>query len=137
MGVVFVIMAAEQRKFAQSKSRLSATEARGTVVDTVRNLMDASVSSDVPVVVEEPSIVDPVDYEAELISQKKALESEMYKDLLLFPNNDTSVSARRSRAGHFNTCMPPADGRHAFNLKLHDHIYLRWLKLVQCTIITI
>ena len=131
MGVVFVIMAAEQRKFAQSKSRLSATEARGTVVDTVRNLMDASVSSDVPVVVEEPSIVDPVDYEAELISQKKALESEMYKDLLLFPNNDTSVSAR-SRAGHFNTCMPPADGMHSQCSSFNSSV--AYLRITKCCI---
>jgi len=92
-------MAAEQRKFAQNKSRLSATEARGTAVDTVRNLMDTSASNEVSIVVEEPSIVDPVDYEAELISQKKALENEVYKDLLLFPNNDTSVSDIRKKGG--------------------------------------
>jgi len=92
-------MAAEQRKFAQNKSRLSATEARGTAIDTVRNLMDTSVSNDVSIVVEEPSIVDPVDYETELVSQKKALESEVYKDLLLFPNNDTSVSDIEKKGG--------------------------------------
>jgi len=85
-------MAAEQRKFAQSKSRLSAFEARGTVIDTMRGLLDASESSEVKMVVEEPTIVDPVDYETELITKKKILESEEYKDLLLFPHNDTSVS---------------------------------------------
>lgn len=85
-------MAAEQRRFAQNKSRLSASEARGTVIDTMRSLQDASESSEVKTVVEEPTIVDPVDYEIELTAKKKLLESEEYKDLLLFPNNDISVS---------------------------------------------
>ena len=85
-------MAGEHRKFAQSKSRLSASEARGTVIDTMRGLRDATDSPGVKMVVEEPTIVDPVDYEAELITKKKVLESEEYKDLLLFPHNDISVS---------------------------------------------
>ena len=85
-------MAGEHRKFAQSKSRLSASEARGTVIDTMRGLRDATDSPGVKMVVEEPTIVDPVDYEAELITKKKVLENEEYKDLLLFPHNDISVS---------------------------------------------
>lgn len=88
-------MALEQRRFAQNKSRLSASEARDTVIDTVRGLRDASDSSEVKMVAEEPVIVDPVDYEAELITKKKVLESEEFKDLLLFPHNDTSVSGTR------------------------------------------
>lgn len=95
-------MAAEQRKFAQSKSRLSASEARGTVIDTMRGLRDASESPEVKMVVEEPTIVDPVDYEAELITKKKVLESEEYKDLLLFPHNDISVSTTRKGCGNSN-----------------------------------
>lgn len=88
-------MAAEQqRKFAQSKSRLSASEARVTAIDTMRSLQDASESFEVKTVIEEPTIVDPVDYEVELVTKKKVLESEEYKDLLLFPHNDTSVSFR-------------------------------------------
>ena len=90
-------MAAEQRRFAQNKSRLSASEARGTVIDTMRVLRDVSESPEVKTVVEEPTIVDPVDYEVELISKKKVLESEEYKDLLLFPHNDISVSIHTLR----------------------------------------
>ena len=85
-------MAAEQRKFAQNKSRLSASEARVTVIDTMRVLRDASESPEIKTVVEEPTIVDPVDYEIELTSKKKVLENEEFKDLLLFPHNDISVS---------------------------------------------
>ena len=88
-------MAAEQRKFAQSKSRLSASEARGTVIGAMRVLRNVSESPEIKTVVEEPTIVDPVDYEVELISKKKVLESEEYKDLLLFPHNDISVSITR------------------------------------------
>ena len=90
-------MAAEQRKFAQSKSRLSASEARGTVIDTMRVLRDTSESPEIKTVVEEPTIVDPVDYEIELTSKKKILEDEKFKDLLLFPHNDISVSTTHLR----------------------------------------
>ena len=99
-------MAAEQRKFAQSKSRLSAYEARGTVIETMRGLQGASESPEVKMVAEEPTIVDPVDYEVELITKKKVLENEEYKDLLLFPHNDISVSATKTEGcGNLNIAL--------------------------------
>lgn len=37
-------------------------------------------------------IVDPLDYEGELISRRKDLEKEKFLNLLLFPQQDVSVS---------------------------------------------
>ena len=38
-------------------------------------------------------IVDPLDYEGELISRRKDLEKEKFLNLLLFPQQDVSVSS--------------------------------------------
>ena len=42
-------------------------------------------------------IVDPLDYEGELISRRKDLEKEQFLNLLLFPQQDVSVSLKPSQ----------------------------------------
>lgn len=38
-------------------------------------------------------VVDPLDYEGELVSRRKDLEKEKFLNLLLFPQQDVSVSS--------------------------------------------
>lgn len=52
-------------------------------------------------------VVDPIDYEGELTARKKDVEKEKYLPLLLFPQQDVTVSCRINgkRRGEL-TCFP-------------------------------
>uniref|UniRef100_I3KPQ5 Dedicator of cytokinesis 11 n=1 Tax=Oreochromis niloticus TaxID=8128 RepID=I3KPQ5_ORENI len=77
----------EVRKFTKRLSKPgTAAEVRQSVSEAVRTTVD---------LVEQPKIIEPLDYEAVVFQRKAQIHSDPYRDLLLCPVDDVSISRQR------------------------------------------
>ncbi|XP_056298511.1 dedicator of cytokinesis protein 11 isoform X2 [Pseudoliparis swirei] len=75
---------AEVRKFTKRLSKLgTAAEVRQSVSEAVKSSVD---------LVEQPKIIEPLDYEAVVFQRKAQIHSDPHRDLLLCPVDDVSES---------------------------------------------
>uniref|UniRef100_A0A672HTT0 Dedicator of cytokinesis 10 n=1 Tax=Salarias fasciatus TaxID=181472 RepID=A0A672HTT0_SALFA len=91
-------MAAEStRRFTKNLLKPgSAAEIRQTACNAVRHSA-VTVSSTTPGRIQEkPKLIDPLDYEAVISELGDELKEDPLRDLLLFPDNDFTVSERRT-----------------------------------------
>uniref|UniRef100_A0A7N6BF36 Dedicator of cytokinesis 11 n=1 Tax=Anabas testudineus TaxID=64144 RepID=A0A7N6BF36_ANATE len=77
----------EVRKFTKRLSKPgTAAEVRQSVSEAVRSTVD---------LVEQPKIIEPLDYEAVVFQRKAQIHSDPHRDLLLCPVDDVSISRQR------------------------------------------
>uniref|UniRef100_A0AAX7UFU9 Dedicator of cytokinesis 11 n=1 Tax=Astatotilapia calliptera TaxID=8154 RepID=A0AAX7UFU9_ASTCA len=77
----------EVRKFTKRLSKPgTAAEVRQSVSEAVRTTVD---------LVEQPKIIEPLDYEAVVFQRKAQIHSDPHRDLLLCPVDDVSISRQR------------------------------------------
>uniref|UniRef100_A0A3B3Z2W1 Dedicator of cytokinesis 11 n=1 Tax=Poecilia mexicana TaxID=48701 RepID=A0A3B3Z2W1_9TELE len=77
----------EVRKFTKRLSKPgTAAEVRQSVSEAVRSTVD---------LVEQPKIIEPLDYEAVVFQRKAQIHSDPHRDLLLCPADDVSISRQR------------------------------------------
>uniref|UniRef100_A0A673CDM6 Dedicator of cytokinesis 11 n=1 Tax=Sphaeramia orbicularis TaxID=375764 RepID=A0A673CDM6_9TELE len=77
----------EVRKFTKRLSKPgTAAEVRQSVSEAVRTTVD---------LVEQPKIIEPLDYEAVVFQRKAQIHSDPHRDLLLCPADDVSISRQR------------------------------------------
>uniref|UniRef100_A0A4W6D2V0 Dedicator of cytokinesis 11 n=1 Tax=Lates calcarifer TaxID=8187 RepID=A0A4W6D2V0_LATCA len=77
----------EVRKFTKRLSKPgTAAEVRQSVSEAVRSTVD---------LVEQPKIIEPLDYEAVVFQRKAQIHSDPHRDLLLCPVDDSQISRQR------------------------------------------
>uniref|UniRef100_A0A673CFH4 Dedicator of cytokinesis 11 n=1 Tax=Sphaeramia orbicularis TaxID=375764 RepID=A0A673CFH4_9TELE len=77
----------EVRKFTKRLSKPgTAAEVRQSVSEAVRTTVD---------LVEQPKIIEPLDYEAVVFQRKAQIHSDPHRDLLLCPADDSQISRQR------------------------------------------